>query len=53
MSLMKRFLEQQISEYCQLNGLDEAEVYQDDELYAKAVEFADKKLKEQIHGTKG
>ncbi len=52
MGMMKRFLEQQISEYCRINGLDEAEVYQDDKLYAKAVEFADRKLKEQANGTK-
>jgi hypothetical protein len=52
MGLMKEFLMEKVSEYCLLNGLDEAEVYQDDKLYQQAVEYADKKLKEQVDGTK-
>ncbi len=50
MGRMKDFLMDKVAEFATLNGYSEEEVYRNDALYQRAVEYADKKLKEGKHG---
>lgn len=45
MGLMKEYLMHKVTEFADLKGIPEEQVYQDDKLYQEAVEYADKCLK--------
>ena len=47
MGLMKQYLMHKITEFADKQGIPEEKVYQDDELYRQATEYADKCLKEE------
>jgi hypothetical protein len=44
MGLMKNFLEEKITEYAEIIGVSEEEIYKNDNLYALAVKFAQQNL---------
>jgi len=45
MGMMKEYLMHKVTEFADQHGLSEEQVYQDDNLYQQAVEYADKCLK--------
>jgi hypothetical protein len=48
MGLMKRFLEEKVTEFAKIHGKTEQEIYESDEWYALAVKYANQAL--QING---
>lgn len=52
MGMMKAFLMEKITEFAQLTGWTEKEIYNNEERYALALRFADRKLKRLLNESK-